>query len=77
MRRLSLRSRSIFLNGCVERYIERDNSNVFQNYIFSSFFFLLKGILVDSRRKRKKFYRMQFIPAIILNEEDYYSAEYR
>lgn len=75
MRRLSLRSRSIFLNGCVERYIERDNSNVFQNYIFSSFFFfLLKGILVDSRRKRKKFYRMEFI---ILNEEDYYSAEYR
>lgn len=74
MRRLSLRSRSIFLNGCVERYIERDNSNVFQNYIFSSFFFLLKEILVDSRRKRKKFYRMEFI---ILNEEDYYSAEYR
>lgn len=75
MRRLSLRSRSIFLNGCVERYIERDNSNVFQNYIFSSFFFfLLKGILVDSRRKRKKFYRMEFI---IFNEEDYYSAEYR
>lgn len=54
--------------------IERDNSNVFQNYIFSSFFFPLKGILVDSRRKRKKFYRMEFI---ILNEEDYYSAEYR
>lgn len=74
MRRLSLRSRSIFLNGCVERYIERDNSNVFQNYIFSSFFFLLKGILVNSRRKRKKFYRMEFI---ILNEKDYYSAEYR
>lgn len=74
MRRLSLRSRSIFLNGCVEKYIERDNSNVFQNYIFSSFFFLLKEILVDSRRKRKKFYRMEFI---ILNEEDYYSAEYR
>lgn len=74
MRRLSLRSRSIFLNGCVEKYIERDNSNVFQNYIFSSFFFPLKGILVDSRRKRKKFYRMEFI---IFNEEDYYSAEYR
>lgn len=63
-----------YFSTVVSRDISKGTIRMFFRIIFSSFFFLLKGILVDSRRKRKKFYRMEFI---ILNEEDYYSAEYR
>lgn len=85
------RTLSRFENSCVDFLFDLDRyfstleiyrKGQFEYFLeLYLFFFFLERIIVDSRRKRRKFRRMgeilnswkfSLISAIILNEEDYY-----